>query len=350
MSSLRVVALILLAATTERASDPCAEATEALRRKDNVRAEVLLRQCVAAHPDRLLPYIQLCALYQSLGREDDLVQTARAGMKQFPEEKRFYITTGNRAGRDRHFEEAARIFGEAHRRWPGDQTIRERLAGSHLGLGMKLLDEKKYAEAEKQLRRAVELSPDDVEARMNLGRALHNLVRSSEAISQFDRALELDPRLPLLHFHRGVVLYQVGEFSRAIGDLTREIELNPGYPPSYLFRGLARYANSELDAALKDLDIAVAQMPEILRAHYARARCLERLGKTSEAETEYRQAMQLDPEDPVPVSALARLMMELGRKEEALDLSNKAKQLMAARRSKTDQEVLAEPALTPREP
>jgi tetratricopeptide (TPR) repeat protein len=341
------VICLLLAVSCRAAADPCTEATAALQRREFAQAEALLKQCIAAHPDQLLPHIQLCSIYQSQGRESDLEKAALEGMKKFPTEKRFYITVGNRAGRDKRYQQAIEVFSEAVKRWPDDVRMRNNLASAHLGLGMQLMEANKYGEAEVQLRSATKLSPEDVEAHWNLGRALHNLLRSDEAIREFDTAIKLDPQLERAHFDRGVVLYQLRDFSRAIEDFNREIEINPSYPPSYLFRGLARLDTADLDGAIQDLDMAVGRMPEVLRAHYARARCLQRLGRSEEAETEYRTAMELDPTDPAPANALARLLMGIGRKEEAERLTEKAKELMTKRRGETDREMLSGPPEKP---
>jgi tetratricopeptide (TPR) repeat protein len=328
-------------------ADTCAEATAALQRREFAQAEGLLKQCIAEHPDQLLPYIQLCSIYQSQGRNGDLQETALEGMKKFPSEKRFYVTVGNRSGREKRYPQAIEVFSEAFKRWPDDERIRESLAGAHLGLGLQLMAENKYREAEAELRQAAKLSPGDAEAHWNLGRALHNLLRSEEAVGEFDTAIKLDPQLKQAHFDRGLVLYQLRDFDRAIEDFNRELEMNPSYPPSYLFRGLAKFDIAHLEGAIKDLDIAVERMPEVFRAHYARARCLQRLGRPEEAEVEYRTAIGLEPENPAPVNSLARLLLETGRKEEAGQLSEKAKELMNKRRGETDREMLSSPPEKP---
>ena len=341
------VVCLLLAVPCCAASDPCADATAALRRNDLAQAEGLLKQCITVQPDQLLPYIQLCSIYQSQGRDSDLQKTALEGMKKFPGEKRFYITVGNRAGREKKYQEAIEVFEEAHRRWPDDELFRKNLAAAHLGFGKQLMAADKYREAEAELRQATKLSPGDVEAHWNLGRALHNILRSDEAVQEFDAAIELDPKLKQLHFDRGAVLYQLRDFDRAIADFDREIELNPSFPPSYLFRGMARFDLGDLDGAIKDLDVAVEKMPGILKAHYARARCLQKLGRSTEAETEYRTAMALDPADPAPINALVRLLMATGRKEEAEQLSARAKVLMTRRRGETETEAPSAPPEKP---
>jgi tetratricopeptide (TPR) repeat protein len=341
------VICLLLAVSCRAAADPCTEATAALQRREFAQAEALLKQCIAAHPDQLLPHIQLCSIYQSQGRESDLQKAALEGMKKFPAEKRFYITVGNRAGREKRYQEAIDVFSEAFKRWPDDEHFRENLASAYLGLGLQLMAADNYQGAEARLQQAIRLSPGDVEAHYNLGRTLHNLRRSDEAVREFDTVIKLDPQPKLAHFDRGLVLYQLREFDRAMADFNREIELNPSYPPSYLFRGLTEFGTGDFHAAIKDLDIAVERMPELLRAHYARARCLQRLGRLEEAEAEYRTAMGLDPSDPMPINGLVRLLMETGRKEEAEQLSEKAKELMTKRRGETDRESLSSPPEKP---
>jgi tetratricopeptide (TPR) repeat protein len=200
-----ILGWVLLAGLWNRvafAADSCREATAALQRRDLPAAERLLKQCLAANPAQLQPYLSLCGLYQSQGRSDELVRTALEGLKRFPNEPRFYITVGNHAGRNKQFDRAIDVFGQAHRQWPQEKVFREGLFSAHLMLGMRLLDENRNPDAEQHLRKAVKLSDRDVEAHLNLGRALHNLNQSLEALAEFDRVLALDPKAPLGHFHR----------------------------------------------------------------------------------------------------------------------------------------------------
>ena len=98
-------------------------------------AEGLLKQCVTANPTLLGPVLDLCGVYQAQGRGEDLVRTASEGMKRFPDERRFYLTVANDAGRNGQYERALEVFGEAHRRWPQDAQFKEGLASAHLYLG-----------------------------------------------------------------------------------------------------------------------------------------------------------------------------------------------------------------------
>lgn len=301
----------------EQSSPACQRAFEALQRSELQAAVDLLKQCMSAYPNQLRPYLDLCAIYQFQGKTQDLHRVALEGLKRFPEEKRFYLTVGNLEGQNGDYQRAVEVFTEANRRWPGDPIFRYKLSSAHLLLGMKLLDSRKDKEAEQELRQAVALKEDDVEARLNLGRALHNLGRSVEAEAEFDRVITLNHDTPLAYFHRGLVRASLGKDDEAIADLSREIKANPNYPPSYLLRGEVLYKKGDWTSALSDLNVVVRQMPRNARAIFLRGRCLSELGRTKEAEVDFRKASELEPDSPALLYALAQLLWRTDRKEEA---------------------------------
>jgi Flp pilus assembly protein TadD len=298
-------------------ADACRQASEALHRRDFNTAEKLLKQCLASNPAQLGPYLDLCGVYQAQGRSEDLVRAASNGMKRFPDERRFYLTVANHAGRNSQYERAIEVFSEAHRRWPQDAQFREGLASAHLYFGMQWLDKGKNEDAERHLREATILAEHDVDAHLNLGRALHNLNRSVEASAEFDRVIALAPGTPLAWFHRGMVRHALNDLDAAITDLSEEIRRNPEYPPSYLLRGRAFQTKGLFKEALADLEIAVRKMPDNPQAVFSRGRCRHQLGLTSEAEVDFRKAMELEPDNPEPMNALARLLLIAGRKDQA---------------------------------
>src|SRR5213593_2211002 len=198
--------------------DPCRSGFEALQLKEIVVAVPLLEKCIVTGPSEIRPYLALCGIYQSQGRSDDLFRVAAAGLKRFPGEKRFYLTVGNHLGRKESYQEAIQVFEAGYRRWPDDKELKEGLADALLYLGLRVLDKNENQEAEKHLRKVTELADGNIDAHLNLGRALHNLNRSTDAVTEFDKVIALDPKLPLAWFHRGMVLQSLGEIDRAIAD------------------------------------------------------------------------------------------------------------------------------------
>jgi len=90
------------------------------------------------------------------------------------------------------------------------------LAGPHVVLASILYqNERKFAEAERELNRALVLSPGNVPARRALSLLLANLGRGEEAIAEARRVLEMDPLSPGLRQSLAVVLYFAGRFDEA---------------------------------------------------------------------------------------------------------------------------------------
>ena len=327
--------LLLFAASLVHAqsTDPCRAGAEAANQRDFASAELLVKQCIASQPEQIQPYLILAAIYQLQKDSEALYKIALDAIEKFPQEKRFYLTAATHDGRARRYGSAIKVLDEALRRWPEDPQVRTLLASSYFGRGTELLDAGHNEPAAEDLRRAIQLAPSDVEAHLNLGRALHNLLRHAEALGAFNRTLELNSAAPLVRFHRGFTQYMLGDFDRAIEDLDVEIAANPTYAPAYLVRGLARSSNGEWEKALTDLETATARMAGNAQAHHAKGRALVQLGRFDQAEASLRKAMELEPSDPAPVNTLVTILFRLDRAEEARRLARKAADLALKRRS-----------------
>lgn len=331
--STSIVGLILLLGVAPAAAgEPCRDGADAARQRDLAKAELLLKQCIQTQP-AIETYLLLAGVYQLQQKSTELYEIASEALKRFPAEQRFYIAVANHDGREKRFQPAIRILEEAFRRWPGDPKIQTLLASSHFGRGSELLDEGRNEAAVDHLRRATELAPADVEARMNLGRALHNLHRRVEAMAVFDALVRQTPPVPLARFHRALTYYSMGEFVRAIEDLDGEIAAKADDGPARLVRGLSLMATGEWTKAAADLEIAAAALPDNAQAQYGRARALIESGELASAEAVLRKAIALDPADPGPLNSLVRLLVRLGRRDEANALAPKAAEL--ARKSRT---------------
>jgi tetratricopeptide (TPR) repeat protein len=328
-------ALLLFAASLVHAQsiDPCRAGAEAASQRDFTNAEKLLKQCMAAEPAQIQPYLTLAAIYQLQKNSEALYRTALDAIKNIPQEKRFYLTAATHDGRAKRYESAIKILSEASLRWPEDPQIRSLLASSHFGRGTELLDAGRNESAADHLRRATQLAPADIEANLNLGRALHNMLRNSEALAAFNRVLELNPAMPLARFHRGFTWYMLGEFEHAVDDLDKDIAANSNYAPAYLIRGLARSSNGEWEKAIVDLEIAARKMPDNAQAHHAKGRALVQLNRFEQAEASLRKAMELDPADPAPVNALVTVLFRLDRVGEARPLAQRAADLALKKRT-----------------
>ncbi|MEZ5399521.1 MAG: tetratricopeptide repeat protein [Bryobacteraceae bacterium] len=329
----------LFAAMPLFAAGPCTEGAEALGRRDLPAAERALRTCTAQPGAPLDAFLMLCGVYQMQGNAAGLYEAAVAGIKHYPADKRFYLTAGAHAGRSQMFADAVNILEPAVRRWPEDGKLASLLESAHLGEGMTRLDAGDNDAALTHLERAVALVPNDVEALLNLGRALHNLNRGEEALEVFDRTLATDPQAPLAQFHRGMAFQALGRFEEAITAIGAELAVNPEHAPARLIRGLALMGRGDAQAALPDLRASVEAMPADATAPFALARCLMRLDKSPEAEPHLLKAIELSPRDPAPRNALVRVLIATGRRDEAAKLAAEAAVLAREERSAAPGEI-----------
>jgi len=315
---------ILLAMAGQAPPDTCRQAAEANQKGDFAEAENLLKECLSENPESITPYLWLCALYQSQGREDDLHSVALRALDRFPGEKRFYLTVGTHAGRAGQCDEAAEVLSAGFTRWPLDSALHDNLVQALLCRGMNSLDEGDNESAASDLKRVLELDSDNLEALLNLGRALHNLQRSGEALQAFDRVFQLSPETPQIRFHRAAALSAVGRFDEAIESLNEEVRSQPDHAPSYYFRGVAYFYKGNWERAFSDLKVAVEGMPVFNDAVYRLGRCYEHFGMDEEAEAAFRKSARLDPSDVRPLYALGSLLARSGRVDEAQEMFKKA--------------------------
>jgi DNA-binding winged helix-turn-helix (wHTH) protein/TolB-like protein len=197
----------------------------------------------------------------------------------------------------------------------------DRLAEAHTSSGeLKLFIEWDWAGAEIELKRAIELKPNEPLAHHLYAALLVARQRFEEAIAESNRAFEIDPLSPRAGFARGWIFYLAGRYDQAIDQFSKTRELFPQYGlvnlgPSYEQKGMYAQAVTEnLDAEAR-WGMAAEDI-SALRQASARA------GWTGywQKMLEIAQA-QAKPE---PASYMAELFARVGKKDKAFEWLEKA--------------------------
>jgi len=112
------------------------------------------------------------------------------------------------------------------------------LAEAHASLGITCVYQGKFAEGDKELKRAIELNSNYAMAHHWYALYLLTLGRLNEALAENDRARQLDPFSLPINFLRGVMLLGLHEYDRAVEQLERAsaISLQPVDPHEQLAR------------------------------------------------------------------------------------------------------------------
>ena len=200
-----------------------------------------------------------------------------------------------------------------------------------------------FVDAEKEFRRAIELDPNDAQARRWYANAFAVKGRFAESLEQLDIAQELDPSSNVTLADKGIMLANAGRTKEAV-DLLREVErsapdfssphsylarvtLDHGDYPTFLYEA-QRTAETMNDPVLKEI-VASAR---VAYAHKGAPGLLESL---------YEKQKQYYLEGRFVATLLAQTCVLLGKRQEALQLLESA----YARRESEVVAVLSDPDL-----
>jgi tetratricopeptide (TPR) repeat protein len=127
--------------------------------------------------------------------------------------------------------------------------------------------------AEKQFKRALELSPGDPEIHHMYAHYLSAMGRFPEALAESQRLLELDPLSPASRNHLGWHYLYAHEFDKAIEQYKLVLAIDPNFAEAHRQLGEAYAANGRLDEAVAEMNrrfelIGRAdEVPELRRAY-----------------------------------------------------------------------------------
>jgi TolB-like protein/DNA-binding winged helix-turn-helix (wHTH) protein/Flp pilus assembly protein TadD len=108
------------------------------------------------------------------------------------------------------------------------------LSEAHVALGMVLANlDFDYTTAEREFKRAVELSPSSSYAHQSYSDYLANVGRVNEAISEIKLAQELDPMSFWVSRDVGRIFYEARRYDEALAALREASEMNPNSPVVY---------------------------------------------------------------------------------------------------------------------
>ncbi|HVQ39644.1 MAG TPA: tetratricopeptide repeat protein, partial [Pyrinomonadaceae bacterium] len=151
----------------------------------------------------------------------------------------------------------------------------ESLAEPHATLGLvQMFARWNWNEAEKELRRALELNPNYATAHQWYAIYLACQGRTVEAVARMKRAVELDPLSPAINADLGQMHFFAGNVDEAVAACSRALELDADHPFAqlYLFYvgAMAERHSEAAEAFLRFLKVADPAGYEVRRTAYGR--------------------------------------------------------------------------------
>ena len=303
------------------------------------------REALAMEPDHALAYAGMGDTLFRLGRHEealDAIAKALSLQPNLPMAGGLQRLSGEAAWKLNDLEKATYHFQLALEADPDDTEI-------HLNLGKLSLEQQRFEEANKHLRRAVELrpgdsmtllkvgdalrigglqqeslasyrevlssSPNSAPAHAGMGLALFELERYAESIEELNEALELDSEMPIkgaLHRHLGRTNSELGDFEEAVDHFRRAIEADPSDRDSTDRLALLFFERKRFQDALGHY-LALAELqPESAQTHANTGATLVHLGRDEEAIQAFERALALDPELAGVRTTLENLRRKVG--------------------------------------
>lgn len=203
-------------------------------------------------------------------------------------------------------------------------------AEAHDNRGVALEHLKRYQEALDAHERSLALRPNSARALYNRGVVLLRLRRPGDALEAINRALAIRPNFPEAVHNRGVALLKLRRPAEALDSFDQALALRPDYREAARSRGMAlvdlqrpeeALAISEQllgddaaalqvraaalidmnrpEEAVSDLERTVPDEHDPAAVWTLRGQALHKLGRFDEALTNYRKALEVEPDNPV---------------------------------------------------
>jgi TolB-like protein len=163
----------------------------------------------------------------------------------------------------------------------------------------------------------------------------HNLEDYRAAVSHYDEAIRLDPEYAFAYAERSEVWTLIGNLTaeaitwqNARRDAEKAVAIAPGLAEAHAALGWVRFfVEWKFPEGLRELQRAKELAPTNPTANDLLARVIVYLGKLDEAEKQARQAVELDPLATAPYNNLARVLWYEGKLDEAAAAGRKAAEL-----------------------
>jgi len=155
--------------------------------------------------------------------------------------------------------------------------------------------EEKYADAEREYRRALQSNPQNDNLHAGLARALTGLIKPDEAEAEAREALRLNSRNVMGHVSLGVALNLKGDIDGAIAEFQEALRLNPANDDAHMGLGYVLENKGDIDGAIAELQEALRLNPRSVMAHIGLGNALSHKNDVDGGIGEFREALRLNP-------------------------------------------------------
>ncbi len=186
-----------------------------------------------------------------------------------------------------------------------------------LFLGRALRSLGKYDDAEQELRKAVELEPDDPEAWIELGKLLYSMGNYAEAARIMDEAIILFPEDLSLRGTLALALYRLGDFTQATNEWANLHKLDPDLMAAMTNYAYVLLLQDRIDDALPLVEDAYRRDPTDYRALVLKGMVSLTSNDKETAKSYFEKILEVHTDNVEALSRLAVIEHETGNEEKS---------------------------------
>ncbi len=187
--------------------------------------------------------------------------------------------------------------------------------------GKQLINEMRFAEAERRFQQSLEQDSQSIEALYWLSWISFMALQNDQASKYLEQALKIQPDDARTVALKGVYLLTYGDPQQAIEQLERARQIDPNL--QMIYSGLARaYRDAgKLDMAEEAARKAIALKPNDFMSHFNLSFILSRTGRIRDGVRELKECIRINPFYVQPYLILGELYVRAGQERSAIALS-----------------------------
>jgi Flp pilus assembly protein TadD len=234
--------------------------------------------------------IPLSALWigQALSRTPEVEQTAWVAA-DLPNSARAHWKYGFALHKAERLDQAAEQYRVALRLNPKEKEV-------HYHLGQLLFAQSNFNEARSEMEESLRSQPRNGEYHSQYACVLERLGLKEQAGAEHAVATDLAPRSGRLHYEYAMFLFRDEKFDQAIREFETALKYNPNHPEAHYHLGRALYQKGDFEGA-KVHYLETARLDPRAPVHDGLGAVYFRLGQTSEAIAQFKEALRLNPDD-----------------------------------------------------
>jgi len=255
--------------------------------KRNQEARDKLEKLSEKFPDDGEIVLWLGTIFHALGKDELAEQNYRRSIALRPDVFEGYLELAQLYFTRKNPEQASVVLNEAAAKVAETAEMRRMLGQSELARN-------RIDNAIHEFKRALEIDPEDFDARFGLGVALRRKGDLEKAYTVFQQVAKRDPAYSGLAVERGRLFEAKGDYLKAIESYRSALKRDPQNTDLMLRVGAAQVEANNLDAATETLNKVVAVIPNSAEAEHLIGRIAFARGRTPDALVHFDRAVSLN--------------------------------------------------------